>query len=137
MTRFAPCNRIFAISPHCSGVVSHALLCVLIAASPVQHAEAVLVGLALRRQDANATRNIPQDVRTTEAVIVSIWKRAWVHKLNTMALIVETPHVANAFLFINVLLVHVFVPSDDGCFGARRLTAREAFAPAYRTHLLL
>ena len=57
----------------------------------------MLVGLALRRQDANATRNIPQVVRTTEAVIVSIWKRAWVNKLNTMALIVETLHVANRF----------------------------------------
>ena len=35
MTRFAHCNRIFALSPHCSGVVSHALHCVLIADSPV------------------------------------------------------------------------------------------------------
>ena len=134
MTRFAHCNRIFALSPHCSGVVSHALLCVLIAASPVQHTKTVLVGLALRRQDANATRNIPQFARTTQAVIVSIWKRALVNKLNAMALIVEIVHVANAFLFINVLLIHVFVPSDDGCFCAGRLTARQAFVPAYRTY---
>ena len=108
MTRFAHCNRIFALSPHCSGVVSHALLCVLIATSPVQFAQAVLVGLALRCQDANATRNIPQVVRKKEAVIVSIWKRALVNKLNTMALIVETLHVANAFIFISVLPIHVF-----------------------------
>ena len=136
MTRFAHCNRIFALSPHCSGVVSHALLCVIIAAFPVQHTEAVLVSLALRRQDANAIRNIPQFARTTEAVIVSIWKRALVNKLNAMALIVETLHVANAFLFINVLPIHVFVPSDDGCFCAGRLTARQAFVPAYRTPIV-
>ena len=67
MTRFAHCNRIFAHSHHCSGVVSHALLGVLIAASPVQHTEAVLVGFALRCQGANATRNVP------------IWKGALVH----------------------------------------------------------
>ena len=96
-----------------------------------------MVGLALRRQDANATRNIPQVVRTTEAVIVSIWKRALVNKLNTMALIVETLHVANAFLFINVLPIHVFVPSDASCFCARRLTARQEFISAYRTTLLV
>ena len=95
-----------------------------------------MVGLALRGQDANATRNIPQVVRTTEAVIVSIWKRALVNKLNAMALIVEILHAANAFLFINVLLVHVFVPSDDGCFCARRMTARQAFVPACRTHIV-
>ena len=136
MTRFAHCNRIFARSPHCKGVVSRALHCVLIAASAVQNAEAVLVGLALRCQDATATRNILQVVRTTEAVIVSIWKRAWVHKLNTKALIVEALHVANAFLFINVLPIHVFVPSEDGCFCARRMTARQAFVPAYRTHIV-
>ena len=136
MTRFAHCNRIFAFSPHCSGVVSRALHCVLIAASPVQFVQAVLVGLALRRQDANATRNILQVVRKKEAVIVSIWKRAWVHKLNTMALIVETLHVANAFIFNNVLPIHVFVPSDDGCFCARRLTARQACVPAYRSHIV-
>ena len=35
MTRFAHCNRIFVLSPHCSGVVSRALLDVLIAASAV------------------------------------------------------------------------------------------------------
>ena len=58
------------------------------------------------------------------------------NKLNTLALIVETLHVANAFLFINVLPIHVFVPSDDGCFCARRLTARQAFVPAYRTHIV-
>ena len=86
MTRFAHCNRIFARSPHCSGVVSRALLCVLIAASAVQHAETVLVGLALRCQDANATRNIPHVESTTEAVIGSMWKRSLVHKLNTLAL---------------------------------------------------
>ena len=84
MTRFAHCNRIFAVSPQCSGVVSHELLDVLIAASPVQHAEAVLVGLALRCQDATATRNIPQVARST-AVIASIWKRALVNKLTAMA----------------------------------------------------
>ena len=71
-----------------------------------------------------------------KAVIVSIWKGAWVHKLNTMALIVETLHVANAFNFINVLPIHVFVPSEDGCFCARRMTARQAFVPAYRTHIV-
>ena len=135
MTRFAHCNRIVALSPHCSGVVSHAL-CVLIAASQVQHTETVLVGLALRRQDANATRNIPQFARTTEAVILSIWKRALVNKLNAMALIVEIVHVANAFLFINVLPIHVFVPSGDGCFCAGRWTARQAFVPAYRTPIV-
>ena len=97
----------------------------------------MLVGLALRRQDANATRNILQVVRTTEAVIVSIWKRALVNKLNTMALIVETLHVANAFIFISVLPIHVFVPSDDGCFCARRLTARQEFISAYPTTLLV
>ena len=191
MTRFAHCNRIFARSPHCSGVVSRALLCVLIAASSVQHAEAVLVGLALRCQDANATRNIPHVERTTEAVIVSMWKRALVHKLNTMALIGEILHVANAFLVHRLLtcsfhslastllsrletvacdsIVHrtdglaihgrwFFVEvsfsssadpalvgrwrlpsasiSDDGSFCARRLTARQAFVPAYRTHIV-
>ena len=81
MTRFAHCNRIFARSPHCSGAVSRAMHCVLIAASSVQHEEAVLVGLALRCQDANATRNIPHVESTTEAVIGSMWKRALVNKL--------------------------------------------------------
>ena len=108
MTRFAHCNRIFARSPHCSGVVSHALLCVLIAASAVQHAETVLVGLAPRCQDATATRNIPHVARTTEAVIGSMWKRALVHKLNTLALSSEILHVADAFLFTDFLSIHFF-----------------------------
>ena len=81
MTRFAHCNRIFARSPHCNGAVSHALLCVLIAASSVQHAETLLVGLAPRCQDANATCTIPHVESTTEAVIGSMWKRALVNKL--------------------------------------------------------
>ena len=29
-----------------------------------------------------------------------------------------------------------FVPSDDGCFCARRMTARQAFVPACRTHIV-
>ena len=40
------CNKIFARSLDCSGVVSHAMHCVLIGASAIQHAETVLVGLA-------------------------------------------------------------------------------------------
>ena len=40
--------------------------CVLIAASAVQHAEAVLVGLAPRCQDATATRNIPRVPRRAQ-----------------------------------------------------------------------
>ena len=106
MTRFAHCNRIFARSPHCSGAVSRALLCVLIAASSVQHAETVLVGLAVRCQDANATRNIPHVERTTEAVMGSMWKRSLVHKLNTLGLSSETLHGANAFLFTDLLSVY-------------------------------
>ena len=58
---------IFARSPHSSATVSRVLLCVFVAASAVQHAETVLVGLAPRCQDANATRNIPHVARTTEA----------------------------------------------------------------------
>ena len=48
MTRFAHCNRIFAPGTRCTGEVSHAWHCVFIAASAVQQAETVLVGLALR-----------------------------------------------------------------------------------------
>ena len=81
MTRSAHCNRIFARSVDCGGVVSHAMHCVLIAASSVQHAEAVLVGLAPRCQDANATRNIPHVARTTEAVAASMLKRALVRQI--------------------------------------------------------
>ena len=99
-TRFAPCNRIFALSPHCSGVVSRALLCVLIAASEVQNAEAVLVGLALRCQDATATRNIPQVARLTEAVTASMLKRTFVRQLNLVAVLGEALHVATAFLLM-------------------------------------
>ena len=29
-----------------------------------------------------------------------------------------------------------FVPSDDGCLCARRLTARQEFIPAYHTHIV-
>ena len=67
-----------------------------------------MVGLALRCQDANATRNIPHVERTTEAVMVSMWKRSLVHKLNTLGLSSETLHGANAFLFTDLLLVHFF-----------------------------
>ena len=63
---------------------------------------------APRCPDANATRNIPQVVRTTEAVIVSIWKGAWVHKLNAMALIGHLLHVANVVLSIDFLPVGFF-----------------------------
>ena len=108
MTRFAHCNRIFARSRHCNGVVSHAWHCVLIAASAVQQAETVLVGLAPRCQDANATRNIPHVESTTEVVIGSMWKRALVRKLNTQALSSEIPHVADASLFTDFLSVHFF-----------------------------
>ena len=104
VTKVAHCNRIFARSPHCSGVVSHALLCVLIAASAVQHARAVLVGLSLRRQDANGTGNIPQVARTTEAIVLSMWKRAVVNKLNAPALVSEILPSAHAFLFTVLLL---------------------------------
>ena len=43
MTRFAHYNRILAPSPQCSGVVSHELFDVLIAASSVQHRQCWLV----------------------------------------------------------------------------------------------
>ena len=99
---------IFARSADCSGVVSHAMHCVLIATSAVQHAETVLVGLAPRCQDANATRNIPHVESTTEVVIGSMWKRSLVHKLNTLALSSEILHGADVFLFTDFLSVHFF-----------------------------
>ena len=72
----------------------------LIAASAVQNAEAVLVGLALRCQDATATRNIPQLVRTTEAVTALMLKRTFVRQLNLVVVLGEALHVATAFLFM-------------------------------------
>ena len=108
MTRSAHCNRIFARSLDCSGVVSHAMHCVLIGASAIQHAETVLVGLAPRCQDANATRNIPHVGRTTEAVAASMLKRALVNKLNAPASMSEILHRAKAFLITDFQAVHFF-----------------------------
>ena len=108
MTRFAHCNRILERSRYCSATVSRVLLGVLIAASVVQHAETVLVGLAPRCQDAKATCNIPHVARTIEAVIGSMSKRALVNKLNAAASISEILHRAKAFLFTDFQAVHFF-----------------------------
>ena len=63
-----------------------------------------MVGLALRCQDANATRNIPHVESTTEAFIGSMWKRALGQQI---ALTSVTFHGACAFLFIAFLSVHL------------------------------
>ena len=51
-------------------------------------------------QDANATRNIPHAVRTTEAVTASMLKRTFVRQLNLVVVLGEALHVATAFLFM-------------------------------------
>ena len=124
MTRFAHCNRIFARSRHCSSAVSRALLCVLIAASSVQHAEAVLVGLAPRCQDATATRNIPHVESTTEAVY---WVNVEASFGQQIALTSVTFHGACAFLSSSSYLFISFVCFPPFCRVWERFASDSSF----------
>ena len=109
MTRFAHCNRTFARRLHCNGTVFHALLCVLIAASSVQSAETVLVRLAPRHLDANATRNIPHVCEHNRSSHVSMLKGTCVTQWNSVAVRGDTLHVATALSVHRLPILYLLI----------------------------